>query len=500
MRNQATKVRQRPGALVDLNDKFLFDDISRKDYYDEEEKLDIELAIRDMQRVMLFTYEPFVFYLKSIANREIVLEPRTDKDVMRILKSIVIGSETVQIPTGKKTFKTVKNTVSLKTLFDEGEGVEQTKNKFLVKSVRFFSDDPNEFSYFRGYPWEPLEKPDYKIITPWLEHVEQNLCNKNVDVYNYIADWISFIVKNPGQKVTTAPIFIGDHGCGKGDFFAIPLSKLFGKYALKNVTKIDNITGKFNNLLENKVFVVCNEMQSSENSKFLNADSLKSIITDYDIDYESKFVNKRAGECVANLMFFSNHELPIRLENGDRRYVVIKCSNKRCKDFKYFNKLHEVMEHELFYQTLFTWFLNRDIRKRNFRAIPETEAKQDMLEASKESWQHFFDDNINEFVEGDGYVSKDCYADYQTYCQDNGYAPYSLTKFGMKLKRFVDIIPRKREGKVVRFYKINDDGMKVYQKIQKDMEAMEEIESAKEIRERKDKEREKEVKLVCGKK
>jgi hypothetical protein len=276
------------------------------------------------------------------------------------------------------------------------------------------------------------------------------------------------------------------------------LETLMEKYALPNVTKIDNITGKFSNLLENKVFVVCNEMQQSEYSKFLNGDALKSIITEYDIDYESKFINKRAGECVANLMFFSNHELPIRLENGDRRYVVVKCSNKRCLDFKYFGKLAESMKQELFYPTLFTWFLNRVI-KRNLREIPVTEAKQDLLQASKESWQLFFEDNIEEFVERDGYVSKDCYADYQEYCKTNGYAPYSLSKFGMKLKRFVDIIPRKREGKVVRYYKINDDGMKVWNKIQKEMEGMEEVEDKKKVRIEEDKKRMKDVKVACGK-
>jgi hypothetical protein len=460
MSNRETLKRRQAGALIDLNDKFLFDEKKKKNYYDEEELLNIESAIRDMQRVMLFTFEPFIFYLKSIANREIVLEPRTEKDVMRILKNIVIGSQTIQIPTGKKTFKTVKNTVSLKTLFDEGEGPDQTKNKFLVKSVRFFSDDPDEFSYFRGYPWKPLDEPDYSIITPWLEHFEHIICNSNVEMYNYLSDWVAFKVQNPGKKTTTAPIIIGDQGCGKSDFFSIPLSKLFGKYALDNVTKIEDITGKFNTIIENKVFVVCNEMQSSENSKFLLGDTLKSIITEYTINYESKFMNKRVGECVADLMFFSNHELPIRLEGGDRRHPVSRCSNKRCKDFKYFADLADVMKHELFYVTLFTWFLNRNIEKFNPRTFPVTEAKEDMLHASKESWQLFFEDNIVDFVEGDGYVSKDCYADYQAYCRTDGYAPYSLTKFGMKLKRFVDIVSRKRHGKVVRYYIVNDDGIK----------------------------------------
>jgi putative DNA primase/helicase len=419
---------------------------------------------------MIYTIQPYIFYLKSIANRDIVLEPRCEQDVMRVLKSIDIGSEIVQIPTGKNTFRTVKNKVSLKSLFEDGDGPEANKLKFLVRSVRFMSDDPNEFSYFRGYPWKIIEVPDYSLIQPFLDHIKNIICAGNIKVYNYLMQWISHIVQKPGLKTEKSPLIIGGQGSGKGKFFTEPIGKLFGRYALQNVSKIDDITGKFNTIIENKVFVVCNEMQSIENAKFLNTDSLKTIITDYDINYESKYVNKRAGENVANLIFVSNHALPIRLENDDRRYLVLKTSNEKCKDLKYFNKLDSVMKHELFFPTLFTLFMDIDIEKFQLENVPMTEAKEDIIEASKPSWQLFFEENIDEFVEGDGYVSKDCYADYQLYCKSSGYSPFSVVKFGTNIKKYVDIVKRKRNGKVIRYYKINCEGMKVYEQIQKEID------------------------------
>ena len=63
---------KRPGESVDLNDKFLFDDISRKDYQIPND-VDKNLLISDMQRTMIFTFEPFIFYLKSLGNSEIKL-------------------------------------------------------------------------------------------------------------------------------------------------------------------------------------------------------------------------------------------------------------------------------------------------------------------------------------------------------------------------------------------------------------------------------------------
>ena len=241
---------------------------------------------------------------------------------------------------------------------------------------------------------------------------------------------------------------------------------------MKNITKIDTITGRFNLTIENMVIGMCNEMQDETNAKFLNGDALKSIITEYDIEYESKFINKRQGENVINLMFFSNHDLPIRLENGDRRYLVIKVSNKRKGDFKYFEELARTMKHPQFYESLWTWLvITEGMDEFNPRVIPETEAKTDMIQASKESWQLFFEENINSFS-GDGYLSKDCYIDYSEFCETYGYAPFSNTKFGIRIKRFVDIVKRKRQGVVQRYYTFNDAGVKLYQQYLREIESI----------------------------
>ena len=77
------------------------------------------------------------------------------------------------------------------------------------------------------------------------------------------------------------------------------------------------------------------------------------------------------------------------------------------------------------------------------RKIPMTEAKCVMINASKESWQLFFEEYMYVFGNGDGYLSKDCYSDYQSFCKEYGYAPYSQTKFGIKIKRYVNIFSKK---------------------------------------------------------
>jgi phage/plasmid-associated DNA primase len=100
-----------------------------------------------------------------------------------------------------------------------------------------------------------------------------------------------FLLQNPGSKTETAFLIIGEQGTGKNKFFTDVISKLFGRYAIANENNINNIIGRFNSSFENKILVICNELQSINNAKHLNTDCLKSLITDNSCTIESKFVN-----------------------------------------------------------------------------------------------------------------------------------------------------------------------------------------------------------------
>lgn len=55
---------------------------------------------------------------------------------------------------------------------------------------------------------------------------------------------------------------------------------------------------------------------------------------------------------------------------------------------------------ENFYQNLLTFFVQRDISGFNPRKIPMTEAKQDLIEASKSPLEYWICDHYDELVEG----------------------------------------------------------------------------------------------------
>jgi hypothetical protein len=241
-----------------------------------------------MKRIFVFTRDPYVFYVKIIVNNEITIQARSDIDFLKILKNIVVGDYDKQNKTQK---------VSLKTIFEKGFGVNSEKNKFAVKDVRFYSKGDSEIlNLFQGFPYDVIEYKDINtnasnLISPFLDHVFNVICDKNNDLFNYIISWISYLIQNPSYKTETALILIGEQGTGKNKFFTDVLSKLFGRYAIPNKNNINNIIGRFNSSIENKILVVCNELQSIDNAKHLNTDGLKSLISDRKCNVESKYLN-----------------------------------------------------------------------------------------------------------------------------------------------------------------------------------------------------------------
>jgi hypothetical protein len=225
-----------------------------------------------------------------------------------------------------------------------GYSSNSTKNIFSEKDLRLYSKDIDVLSLFQGYPYDDdfIKYSSEEIISPFLNHIFEVICDKNNEPYIYLISWISFLIQNPGRKTETALIIIGEQGTGKNKFFPDVISKLFGRYCISNENNINNIIGRFNSIIENKILIICNELQSIDNAKHLNTDGLKSLITDNEINIESKCINTRKIQNVSNFIFVSNNLLLINIESSDRRYVVFKTSNSYKNNFEYVNNLNNL--------------------------------------------------------------------------------------------------------------------------------------------------------------
>ena len=112
---------------------------------------------------------------------------------IQILKEIVIFQKTVE----RKKNYTAWNVFVYNQIL------------FKVKGLKFYSEDPQVFSYFRGYDYKKLDSVKEELIQPFLNHVHDVITDGNDEVYKYILIWIASILQKPNFKTGTALIILG---------------------------------------------------------------------------------------------------------------------------------------------------------------------------------------------------------------------------------------------------------------------------------------------------
>ena len=144
------------GAKINLDEDFTLFDLRNKDYQIDD-GLNIDAIIHDMQRIMIYTLDPFVFYQKYHSEQGNVMEVLTKRDMYDKLIHTKIGTIEIERKVGKKIIHETKE-VTLKSIFEDGVGVHANSKKFQARSVKFMTNDPRDFPLFQGYPWKPLSK------------------------------------------------------------------------------------------------------------------------------------------------------------------------------------------------------------------------------------------------------------------------------------------------------------------------------------------------------
>ena len=422
-------------TTIDLSDSFTLIDIMNK--YNANKLLNTGEAVIDLLKcIRVCITIPRVFICKQYDS--IIRHP-----------TITYSSEA----TAKKTLKSIKmgvsrigNKLNEKSAWDI---IQDNIKDFTVRSITFFSTNPSDFSFFQGYKYDVLTSYNEELISPWINHVRDVIANRNIEVFEYVMNWIAMIIKKPDYKTGIAIVILGEQGTGKNAFFTDIIAELLSGYSNKNITQMESILGQFNASIENKKLIVLNELQSIDITKSLNSDALKSLITDDVVEINQKNENRRVSQNVANFIMVSNNGFPIKIEQHDRRYVVTRTSNKHRGDWEYFNKLSSTFTTE-FYDNLLTYFKHRDTKDFNVREIPNTEAKDAIKELCIGSIEQFIRDEGNKIVDVNGL---DLFSLYSNYADKNRFRQYNRNEFIARIKQYTGEAKVKRvKGKIHTLY------------------------------------------------
>lgn len=172
-------------------------------------------------------------------------------------------------------------------------------------------------------------------------HIEHILCSGEEEYFNYVMGFLASTFARPGVKIPASLAFTGEQGTGKSKVFDW-VRQAIGSAALK-VSSGRHLTGNFNAHLDGKIFLTCEEAFWAGDKA--EKGPLKDIISSDTLQIEGKFDNLVQRPNYVNTVFISNDDWMVPTDGEDaRRFLVLRVSNEKKQDGKYFGAIDDEME------------------------------------------------------------------------------------------------------------------------------------------------------------
>ncbi len=255
---------------------------------------------------------------------------------------------------------------------------------------------------FTGWAWEPVDS-DHTALKHFLLHV---ICNRSTEQYEYLMNYLSHMVQHPEEKPSTFIVLYGEPGTGKTTLFKL-IQRILGGldgYAVKTET-IEGVSGKFNSILSNKLFIWVEEIQLTRSTS--REDRLKSFISDETISIERKGKDPVQQKNMFRIMGATNREHIWNMAKNDRRCVVFEVSEERLQDFDYFNNLRKEMDKPEAIKSFMYELSNRKIDYKMLHKPLNTAIRQHQLIYTLSPIQRIFYDWLNDQQIEMRFINKD---------------------------------------------------------------------------------------------
>lgn len=253
----------------------------------------------------------------------------------------------------------------------------------------------------------------------WYLTGKNNLC------LEYCLDYLAHLIQKPGELPRVALLFKSDQGVGKNVFFEQFTNKLINKKYLLVTADLDHIIGRFTQINQ-KLVVLMDEAKGKDT--FTGSDRIKAFITAPTLIYEKKGIDGMTINNCSRMIFFTNNDYGVKIEQSDRRFVVMECATDFMNNTTYFNTLLKAFNTEAMVTNLYLFLKHRDIT--NFDSTnqrPVTQLYLEMKTATLPQETRYFIgryDTWSSYVDTTPIITKkgkEHYDDYTFWCANLPY-------------------------------------------------------------------------------
>lgn len=317
----------------------------------------------------------------------------------------------------------------------------------------------NLFDGFKMTPGPVGQAGCPKILT----HLGK-LCGERRDEYVWLLRWIAYPLQNPGAKMATSVVMFGAEGPGKSLVWEKVVKRIYGEYGV--TIGQAQLESQFTGWQSRKLFALAEEVVSRAEMRHYKG-LLKHLVTGETLQINEKMQSLREEHNHLNFVFLSNSTVPLELDDGDRRYLVLYVD--RVPPQGYFDELvHEINNGgiEAFYQYMLTLPMEGF---NEHTKPPLNDEKQSLIEGSMSPARYF----LRLWQRGDldlpygAAVSGDLYRAFCRWCERSNEFKRREREFYQEVQRDMDQVRKdikfpgaKSEFKTCRIYVPKGEGDK----------------------------------------
>ncbi|MCK7611979.1 primase-helicase family protein [Roseibium sediminicola] len=333
------------------------------------------------------------------------------------------------------------------------DGIEFWPNPEGGKGTRGY------LNLWQGFSYRP--DPNAGSWNVLKDHMLTNICNADMDLFNWVFAWFAHMFQRPRERPGTAIVVRGLMGAGKS-----LVGEIMGSLIAPHFFQVDDpryITGQFNAHMS-----ACLLLQAEEavwaGDKVAEG-RLKGLITSKTQMIESKGVDPYRLDNFVRIMMTSNEDWVVPAGKDERRYCVLDCAPNVKENHEYFGEMMAELD-KGGRQALLADLLSFDLSTVNLRKIPRTGALLQQKLRSLDSVDQFIferlyegtllraDDNWQPFNQ---IVKQTLYEEYLTSADKVGIKRRAdLNQFGKSLMKLIPTIrearPRASDGLRPRVY------------------------------------------------
>jgi len=262
---------------------------------------------------------------------------------------------------------------------------QESPHRRVAEDVLFDPTDtcgPTMLNLFDGFKMvpDPIGKDGCQLI---LKHLGL-LCGNRKDEYMFLLRWIAYPLQHPGAKMDTSVVMFGAEGPGKSLIWEKVVKRIYGEYGV--TIGQAQLESQFTGWQSRKLYALAEEVVSRAEMRHYKG-LLKHLVTGETLQINEKMQSLREERNHLNFVFLSNSTVPLELDDGDRRYLVLYVD--KVPPQEYFAALVDEIYNggiEAFYQYMLTLPLD-DFNEHT--KPPLNDEKQALIEGSMSPARYF---------------------------------------------------------------------------------------------------------------